>query len=471
MKTNMRLFGIILLALALCVPAAWAQQKDPRVNPPVDPLPPLSPGESSSRATAVETPPGAAAPSPARGDRQPLTSSSPWTLGAFGGGRSFLVPSLSIFQGFDTNPRVTGSRGVESASQFSGRMAFQHVRSKREFALDYTGGGRFHTQNSDLNAAFHQLGLSYKAEVSRWNLLFEDEVGYSTEAGAGFGGGTGLPRFSQTTAFPGNLGGFVTPLQSILTSRAPRISNTVLGEVQYAAGRRSAFTFSASYGLLHFLESGFVDGRSTSLRGGYNYALTSADTLALSYGASLLRFDDSQQQIDSHSVHVEYGRRITGRLAIRIAGGPQVSTFANAVNGSGTLISWNVRTSLLYRHGAGDMQLSYSRGVTAGSGVLVGAQTSDVRAALGRQIGRTWRANWEFGYARNAPLQQTSTTTSGFDTWNAGTSFSRPVGRSARLFLRYGVQRQTTNIPGASVGLRHTFGIGFDFRFRPIDFD
>lgn len=471
MKTKL-LAGMILVALVLCVPAAWAQQKDPRVNPPVEPLSPLPANESSSRTTPAEVVPAETAPAASAQSQRPLTSAEPWALGLRAGGRSFVFPSLRFFQGADTSPRVQSGRndGVEATTVFSGRLTVQRIWANQEFSFDYSGGGQFYSRSSDLNASFHQGGLTYRVNLRKWSLLFADQGGYSTEAGGGYGSfGGSLPIGSGPIA--GNLNQFLLPEQSILTSRTPRVSNTVLGEAHYSAGRRSTLTFSGAYGILRYLDVGFLDGSTATFSAGYNYAVTGKDTVALSYSANLLRFSDLDQRVNSHYVHVSYGRRITGSLAWQVAAGPLINSFENGMNGSDTGISWSLQTSLLYRYAQGGVHLQYQRGVTGGSGVLVGAVTNDVGVGLSRQLSRLWRGSVDFRYAHNDRLKQVVSSGGGFNTWQMGMSLHRPVGRYTRLYLRYGMQRQTSTVPGLGAGLRHTFGIGFDFRFRPIDIE
>jgi hypothetical protein len=58
-----------------------------------------------------------------------------------------------------------------------------------------------------------------------------------------------------------------------------------------------------------------------------------------------------------------------------------------------------------------------------------------------------------------------------------GFSLSRPVGRYTDIFFSYNVQRQQSNFPvcfGGSCGqvmLRHVFGVGFRFGYRPIEIE
>ena len=473
MKTKL-LAGMILVALVLCVPAAWAQQKDPRVNPPASPIPPLSTEESSSRTTAVDAPATAPEPPPPANDQRPVTSVEPPSLGILSGGRSFLLPSLRLFQGGSTNAfGGPGNSGVAFMTTFSGGLAFQHVARRQQVSAEYTGGGQFQTVNNNLNSSFHRLGLTYRAGLGRWSLALIDHMQFANEAGFGGIGGAGSPfRLGGVGAYAGNLNQLLVPSQSIYTNRGARISNTFTGEVQYAASRRSSLTVSGSYGLLHFLDPGFVDNRSTSFQVGYNRVLTAADSLGLSYGLNMLRFGGTDDRVNNHNIHLTYGRQLTGRLALQIGAGPQINAFSNTVNGSDTVLSWSLQSSLLYKAQPGNLSVSYNYGVTGGSGVFLGARTHAVQLAFNRQLSRMWSGGVFTGYAHNSQLAQTAITTAGrsFNTWYTRASVNRPLGRYTGLSLHYGLERQT-GLPGAVVNFRHTFGIAFSFRFQPIDLE
>ena len=163
MKVQERLWAI-LLALVLCVPAAWAQQKDPRLNPPAKPLPPLAQSESSSKAAADAL--GAVQQdetAPPKQEQRPLSSVQELTPEVSSAARNRALISFSIYQGGDTNPRsLREGAAVESVSTVNGHMALQRLWSHYELTAEYTGGGQFYSENTDLNASHHELGITQK---------------------------------------------------------------------------------------------------------------------------------------------------------------------------------------------------------------------------------------------------------------------------------------------------------------------
>ena len=328
-----------------------------------------------------------------------------------------------------------------------------------------------YSPQSDLNTTIHDLQFTQEIDWRRWSLLLSDQLGYFPESSFGFGGY--YSGQSSLASYNPNL----LPSQSILTVRSSRLSNTAVGELEYILSRKSSFTASASYGILHFQQAGFVNNSDVALRAGYSYSPTRRDTFALFYGFSVFRFEGSPQQIHDQTVHLAYGRRITGRLALELSAGPDLYTFRNPLVASERQISWELDSALTYRLPKTDFRIAYTSYLTGGAGVLPGARSDDVRLTATRQLSRKLYSSLDLGYARNTALQQTTQVTGNqaFNTWYAGLQLRRPMGRYMNVFLDYYFQRQSSDIAlcavsicGGPTTLRHHFGIGFDWHRRPI---
>jgi hypothetical protein len=461
-----------ILALALCAPAAWAQQPDPRVNPPVAPDQPLPTGESSSKKgpTAPAIEPGKESMTP---DTLPLSGAEQFTLGQMGKARDYLLPSFESFETVDTNGRITGTQSnILSATSLIGRIALQRIWSQYRLTVDYRGGGILYRPQSELTTSIHDFRFTQKIDWRRWSLLLSDQLGYSPESSFGFGG-----FHSGQSSLGGSFNPTFQPSQSILTVRSTRLSNTAVGEVQYILSRKSSLMASASYGILRFQHAGFVNNSDVALRAGYSYNLTPRDTIALVYGFSMFRFGGRPQQIYNHTVHLAYGRRITGRLALELSAGPDLHTFRNPLAGAGRQLSWGLESAWTYRFPKTDFKIAYTSYLTGGAGVLSGARSDQVRLTAGRRLSRNLSSSLDLGFARNTPLQQTMQVTGNpaFNTWYAGLQLRRPLGRYMDVILNYYFQRQSSdialcavNICGGPTTLRHHFGLGFDWHRRPI---
>jgi hypothetical protein len=130
---------------------------------------------------------------------------------------------------------------------------------------------------------------------------------------------------------------------------------------------------------------------------------------------------------------------------------------------------WSVQNGLQYQMNQSSLSVSYSRGVTEGSGIFAGAVTHNVMFNYGRRLTRMWSASFGGGYARNEMLGAVGLPGGAVNTWFARTGFNRPIGRYANLGFRYDMQRQIGG--GLDIGTRHAAGVVFNFRFRPIDIE
>lgn len=500
-KWNMASWALILI-LALGVPAVQAQQqKDPRLNPPVAPLPPISPGESTSRSAPDDPAPPQNAVKP---DESPLSGAEAFTLGTSSGARSYLAPSIRYTQFADNSGRsAISSTNNEwrTVGSMVGNLSLQRLTARSQFGLDYSGGSMLFSTVGTSRAVFHRLGISEHLNFRRVTLLLADSMTYLPESsfgGGGFGGistgilggmgnsgiGTGGLSGGLGSGLSGGLGGGlipgIAPNQSIVTGFGRRISNTALGQIQYAIGPRASLTASGSFGLLRFLDSGFISSNNYQFMAGYDYKLNKADSIALTYGLSMLRFSGITQSANFHQVHVSYGRRLTGRMALQLSGGPQFGQFDNPVSGSSSRISWSARSSLIVNFRNSDLSLNYSHTASAGSGVLVGADADRVDVSLSKQLTRMWNGGVVGGFAHNHSIRQLNAGSAErtVNTWHSGFHLERPLTRQAKLSFVYNVTGQSANNPVGCTGvtcgrlpLRHQLALVLSWGFGPYAID
>ena len=81
------------------------------------------------------------------------------------------------------------------------------------------------------------------------------------------------------------------------------------------------------------------------------------------------------QSIGDNVFNFVYGKKITGRLALRVFGGPDITNFSVPIGGVTREITGSGGGSLTYAINRGGLSLNYDHGVTGGSGVLVGSET------------------------------------------------------------------------------------------------
>jgi hypothetical protein len=247
---------------------------------------------------------------------------------------------------------------------------------------------------------------------------------------------------------------------TIQTALARQLSNTALAEIDYARSRRTTLTLVGSYGLLHFLDPGYINSQTVTGRVGYNYALSAKNNFALTYDHNRITFVETSSRLQTDLVQMAFGRKVTGRLALELSAGPQLVHFAYAGSAKRQQLSWSASSSLTYKWPRTGYSLSYFRGVSAGSGVFFGSSNEVVTATARREFTRYWSASLNGGYARNSAVVPTVFFSGRFDDWFAGASLDRQIGRQLHLDLSYGFQQQTSGYgqcPVLSCGLSRPF--------------
>ena len=470
MKAQKLTFGIA--SLVLCG-TAFAQEKDPRLNPPVQPV-----GvESTSKA------PNTTAPPPVQEktiEKEPLSGARWLGLGSLGGGRSYLQPSFSFSQGGDMD--VKGPNVTRAQSQVNAGVMLRREWQRYLIDLDYSIGGVVYSTQQNKAALVQGLGLSQTISLRRWTFTVSDHFSYLPESGYGAPllGNVGNGAFGGGGIGGGIINGnpLYNPAQTIITNNGNRISNSATGQVQYDFSRHLSFTGSAGYGILRFLDNGtgLLESNTLTAQGGVNYAFNRFDNVAVTYSLQQTSFKGVSGGLDSHTVQLSYARRITGRMVLQFGAGPQYRDFNIPGQIPNNRFSWTATSRVLYAMRDMDLAFAYSRFSTNGSGVLLGASTDNVDLTANRKIGRNWSGTIGGGLALNRSLAQSlaGTNPSKFRTWHTNASFGRRVGRSMNLSLTYNYQEQVQTVCAVSVVCfpdtqRHVFGLMFGWRPQPIE--
>ncbi|GAC1663319.1 MAG: hypothetical protein NVS9B4_17960 [Candidatus Acidiferrum sp.] len=377
-----------------------------------------------------------------RPDNGPLTGIQTPTVGQQDLRHSYWVPGLQ-YGNTAQSSGYGGSSGWTDTNYLAGNLTLLQAWSRSQLSLNYSGGGYISTDSVEGSGQFHQLGFVQSFELARWQLQFLDQFSYLPETAYGFGTGTslGLPGIGGSLGF-GTAGLETGPNQSIFNALGPRYSNTFATQATYALSRRSSITMAGSYGLLRFIRSGNVDSDQASGNLGYNYALSPVDTIGINYRLTTFHFTGFPQSIGNHVANFVYGRRITGRLGLKLAAGPEITTFRVPVAGMTRRVSGSGEASLIYAVPSGDISLTFSHGVSGGSGVLIGARTDQLTADVDRRISRLWRAHANLGYARNSALFGVPGSQN-YNSWFAGGGLGRPLGKNANLTFGYNVHIQS----------------------------
>lgn len=441
-------------------------------KPPVREYPPLlaGPGDQDNAQEAATD---------LRPDDRPLTGVQVTSLGTQEMRHSYWVPGFqyaSLIR--STSFTQPGVSNWDSTNYLTGNISLLNAWSHAQLSMNYSGGRGFATEGAQGSNYFHQFGMIQSFNGRRWQLQFIDQFSYLPEAQFGFGGVTNLslPGVGGSIAPPGpSLLNNYVPNQSIFSSLGPRYSNSVVTEIVYALSPRASITTAGSYGLMRFVDVGNIDNDDIIGNMGFNYSLTKKDTLGVLYRFTRYEYRGIAQRIDDHAVNLAYGRKVTGRLALQLFGGPDITIFKNPIASETTRVSGSGGATLNYALPHGGLSLNYNHGIGGGSGVLVGANTDQVSGSMNRALGRVWRGSINFGYAKNRSVGQTQAQNSlRFDSYFAGAGLERPLGRDATFSLGYTAYiqgtTQTVCTPGAcgTSPAQHQISLGFNWHTRPF---
>lgn len=478
------IFGLVLIAVALGVPCAKAQQQTQDQPIPAYKSPLASQADNGTDADTPQT----LAP-----DTRALTGAQDLSLGVPVNAHSYWQPHLDLSTSIDSNPPDgAANAGWSTWTSVSGGVDLHRVSGNSAITLNYVGGGVFSNDGTAGSSGIVQdLNFVDTFTFRRWAFTIIDSAAYTPELASGSSGFAGIPLPGNGGLGPGSS---LDPGQGIITAEGQRLTNSTLGEADVYLTPRSSLTFVGGYSLLHFFDQDLLDYGDMIAEAGYNYQATRRDTIGASYLFSGFRYSNFGQSINSNTFQLSYGRRITGRLAFRIAAGPEFATFNTPIipgTGVGTIgppqggstnnLYWSLNTSLLYQMGRTGLAASYSHGVSGGSGVLAGSLGDFVTGSVSRQLTRTLSGNWNFGYSRNSGLAAslvpgTTPSSQTYDYWFTGAHLSRPWGRSLSMYLDYQLQYQNSNSSfcvGAACGLsyvRNLITIGVSWRKQPIPF-
>jgi len=235
-------------------------------------------------------------------------------------------------------------------------------------------------------------------------------------------------------------------------------------------------TMGGLYSLLRFTEEGNIESDQYVGNLGYNRQITRNNTIGLQYRYNAYHFLNDPQAIGDHTFQVVFGRKITGRLALTLSAGPEVtnyripqppSTKTQYVTGSGG-------ATLSYLVPKGSLTANYFHGVTSGSGVFAGATADQVSAAAARHISRVWSGELHGGFARNRNSETAQgVNTTNYDAFFGGITAARPLGRNATFSLGYTAYVQKTGSSGCASNCNSTFTtnqitVGVSWHARPF---
>jgi hypothetical protein len=470
---------LVAVVLVFTACGAFAQETPPQDSPGQAPAPPKAAGrdyhpfgddQDDSQSQSTLTP-----------DMVPLTGVLVPGVGTQEMRHSYWVPGVqygNFIRSAGLNQAAGTGSNWNSTSFVAGNVSLLENWSRSQLTVNYSGGGTFSTDKQQGNGYYHQLGVAQAFNWRRWQLSFIDQFSYLPQAQFGFGAGSTL----ATPGVGGSLGSSVPglqtsyqPNQSIFAALGSRYSNSITTQVGYSVSSRGSLTLAGSYGLLRFVEPGNIDSNDSIFSVGYDYALSKKNTIGTLYRFSNYRYLGDPQAIQDHVAQVAYGRKVTGRLALQLFVGPEVTRFRLQGAGFSDRTSVSGGANLTYAFSRSHLSVSYNHGVSGGSGVFTGSNSDSTQGYLDRQLSRLWRGNISFGYSRNASLASGSVSTVSpvFNSWFAGGGLDRPLGRTANVSVAYSAYLQKTSQSGCvgsacSTDLQHQISVSFQWHTRPL---
>jgi hypothetical protein len=249
-------------------------------------------------------------------------------------------------------------------------------------------------------------------------------------------------------------------------------------QMNYMLTPRSSITFGGIDSILRFSDSGNIESDDYVGNLGYNYQITREDTLGIVYRYNSYHFLGFPQAIGDQSVQAAYERKITGRLALQFTGGPEITHFRmpQTAGGKRQFVAGTGSATVTYAFERGSsISANYFHGVTAGSGVFLGATTDELRVSGSRKLTRQWTGSANLGYARNRSIVNVQTTGNvNFDTVYGGVSAARQLGHNAYVSLGYTayVERASSAVCAgpncASDFTTHQISLGVSWHTRPF---
>src|SRR6266481_6153662 len=483
--------GLVGLSGTYAQSAASQSQSSPGQEP-TQPTqaqrPAKSPDDNSANQDQLPTSPVVAGTS----TNAPITGASQPIIGLVAS-RSYISPSIFFFGQLDSNANnsISGGYHFASINTLMGSIAIQKLGRASQLDIGYLAGRSFSSGGGPLNSTTQEAAASELWSRGRWDGFIVDKLLYSSQS-AFLGGATPFDIAGlNTVAGLANTGPVVLrnsflPGQGIFTLFGPRLTNSLVAQVNNHLSRRTFFTLVGNYQILRFFNSDLINSSAAGFQAGLGYQRSRRDTFAVVYRFNDLWYSGLPVSIRDNVVEAAYERQLGERLLFQIGAGPEV-TFIHDANlsltaPSETRVSWAVDSLIRYqvRRDVG-VSAGYDHFLSSGSGVFLGAITDRVFAGMSRQLSRAWTMDLTFNYARNKNLipffspTLTAPANSTFDSIYGVEEFRRRIGRESELFFGYLGRYQTSSVVLCAQGIctgpsliGHQVNFGFAWHLKPI---
>jgi hypothetical protein len=499
LKLNTYLMALVLGLVG--VPGVHAQgfgsqSQNPSGQEPTKPTQSQQPSKSADENTdttnqdQLPTPPVVAGTS----TNAPITGASMPIIGLVAS-RSYIIPSVFFFGQLDSNANnsPSGSYRFASINTLMGSLAVQKLGRTSQLNIGYLAGRSFSSGGGALNSTTQEAAASELWSRGRWDGFILDKFLYSSQS-AFLGGATpfdiaGLNAIAGlANTGPVVLRNSFLPGQGIFTVFGPRLSNSLVAQVNNHLNRRTFFTIVGNYAVLHFYDSNLINSSAAGFQTGFGYERSRRDSFAFVYRFNDLWYDSMPIRIRDNVMEGAYQRQVAERLLFQIGAGPEINFIHDPNLSAGTLpsdtrVSWAVDSLIHYqiRRDVG-ASAGYNHFLNSGSGVFLGAITDRVFLGMDRQLSRAWKLSVTVSYAHNRnliPLFNNNVlltpADATFDSVYGGFEMRRHIGRDAEMFFGYLGRYQTASFTVCPQGIctgsdlvGHQFNFGFAWHLKPV---
>jgi hypothetical protein len=291
----------------------------------------------------------------------------------------------------------------------SGNAAYTAKSEVHPFSMLFAGGVVLANQSGQGTTSFWNVAASQGYVTRHWIFNISDSFSFLPQSPTT--GLSGIAGVGDLGAIPVQ-GPGEGPAGGVLSTAGNRIGNSLTGSVERQIDHATSISGNGFWSVLHFLgQSANSDANigaldNTQISGtvalnrrldGRSSASVNAVYSTFSYSGGYTFYPGTtipyvQPDIETRGINLSYQRTLSRSLSANVSAGPQwVSSSNSALVPSNLNVA--VTAGLTYSRGLTNASVSYSRGVSAGSGVLPGALSDTFGAGLSHTYGRNWVAS------------------------------------------------------------------------------
>ena len=258
---------------------------------------------------------------------------------------------------------------------------------------------------------------------------------------------------------------------ALLTNYGRRITNTVSGGADYHFSGLTTLRNSGSYTKQHFLDGNGLENDTASVGSELDHQISGKTLLGGGYTFSRSIYPQSSFSFTSHSVVGVVQHTFGPRLSFNASAGPQWTVSSNSALIPSQLNA-TVTVGAVYTQELNTFSASYTRGTSAGSGVLLGTLSDTLSVTAHRQFSKDWTGGLFGSYGHAHALSNVASLYTAASSVSGGVQGSRRLGPLFSAYGSYAAQYQSLGAAAAANnafnGTAHIITVGLSYAPRPI---